>query len=178
MLKLRNPDIILKNEEIITERLLLSPFALHKVNVLEVWQEFCMANRNLFIAPENPETIEQEISFLKLFERKNELHEAFQLFIFEKANHRFIGCIGIRVLENDEYNLWIWIRTDEQRKWFATEAYRALIDWSKKNLDTPYLKHSLNEDNICSQRLVEKFSGILQKERTKERDHLKYFIYL
>lgn len=74
-------------------------------------------------------------------------------------------------------NIGLWIREDEHGKGYATEVYRALLDWAREHVDFPYVRHSLNPENIASRKLALKFGGILQEEKS-ERGHDIYHINL
>ncbi len=174
---LTNPHLDLTSSRIETDRCILVPFLTDgRVNIRELQEEFCKANKNLYVSQSLP-TYEEEIAYVKKSEEKIAQGEEFENFILQKWTNKLLGCAGFRILETGELNIGIWIREDEQGKWYASEAYSVLIDWAWKNTDYTFLKHSLNPENIWSRKLAEKFGGILQDEKT-ELGHDVYHIPL
>ena len=164
---LKNPHLDLTTSCIETARCVLVPFSTDGwVDVHELQEEFCKANKNLWVSSIFP-TYEQEVEYVRASEEKISRGEEFENFILDKKTNRLIGAWGLRILESKELNIGIRIRENEQWKWYASEVYEVLIAWAWENTSYIHLKHSLNPENIWSRRLVEKFGGILQKEQTK-----------
>jgi RimJ/RimL family protein N-acetyltransferase len=174
---LRNPYLDLTQVSIETERCVLVPFSLDgRVDIHELQEEFCKANKDLFIGPHLP-TYEQEVVYVEEVVRDIETKQTFETFVLEKGTNRLIGCVGLNRMEEHRMNIGLWIRVDEHGKWYATEVYRALLDWVRENTVYSYLKHSLVPANIASRKLALKFGGILQEEKT-ESGHDIYHIPL
>lgn len=160
-----------------TARCLLVPFSTDgRVDIRELQEEFCRANKDLYVSPILP-TYDQELEYVGASEEKIARGEEFENFILDKRSNTLIGAGGLRLLESGEVNIGIWIRESEQWKWYASETYDALILWAKENLAHDYLIHSLNPENNWSRKLAEKFGGILQIEKG-ERGHDIYHIPL
>lgn len=174
---LRHPHLDLTTSRIETDRCVLVPFSTDgRVDIRELQEEFCKANKNLYVSQYLP-NYEQELEYVGSSEIKIQKWEELENFILDKMTKKLIWAGGLRLLESGEVNIGIWIREDAQGKWYASEAYDALIEWAKGNLIQQYLVHSLNPKNIASRKLAEKFGGILQSEKT-ERGHLIYHIPL
>ena len=167
-----NSHIDLTTSRIETTRCVLVPFSLDgRMDVQELTEEFCKANKDLFVSPFLP-NYEQELDYIKSSESKIEKWQEFENFVFDKYTMRFIGCGGIRILETGEPNIGIWIRVDEHSKWYATEVYMALIDWARTNVRYRHLRHALDPRNTASRKLAIKFGGILQQETNERGDEI------
>lgn len=165
---LLNPHLDLTTQIIETPRCLIVPFSTDgRVDIRELTEEFCKANKDLLVSPFLP-TYEQELDFVEQSILSMKQWEIFENFILEKWSNRLIGAIGLRSPEEHRMNLWFWIREDEHGKWYATEAYMALIDWAKQNTRYSYLKHALDPCNIASRKIALRFNGILQDEIDKK----------
>lgn len=174
---LKNPHLDLKKQTIETPRCIIVPFSVDgQVDIRELTEEFCKANKDLFVSPNLP-SYDEELEFVKNSIDKISKWEEFENFILERWTNRLIGAWGLRILESGELNIGIWIRVDEHGKWYASEAYAGLIDWARKNTTYSYLIHALDPRNIASWKLALKFGGILQDE-TDEKGSEIYHISL
>lgn len=174
---LQDPHLDLTTSRIETDRCVLVPFSTDgRVDIRELQEEFCRANKNLYVSSILP-TYEQEMDYVRASEEKIARGEEFENFILDKSSNSLVGAGGLRLLESSEVNIGIWIRESEQWKWYASEVYDALILWAKENLAHDYLIHSLNPENTPSRKLAAKFGGILQTEKT-QRGHDVYHIPL
>ena len=174
---LKNPYSDLTTSRIETLRCILVPFSTDgRVDIHELQREFAKANKDLYVVPIIP-TYEEELEYVRKAEEKIGKAEEFENFILEKDTHRLLGCGWLRLLESGALNIAIWIREDEHGKWYATEIYESLIDWAREYTDHTFLKHSLDPENHASRKLVEKFGGVLQEEKT-ERGYEVYHIPL
>lgn len=166
---LLNPHLNLTTVRIETKRYVLVPFSLDgRVDIHELTEEFCKVNKDFFVSPFLP-NYEQEIKFLQKVMQDIEEKKVLELFILEKNTNRFIGCVGLNRMEEHRMNIWLWIRTDEHGKWYATEVYVALINWAQENIRYRFLRHALDPRNEASRKLALKFGGILQDE-TDEKE--------
>ena len=167
---LSNPHLDLTTSRIETERCILVPFSTDgRVDIRELQLEFCKANKDLYVWPHLPNYAE-EMMFVEEVMRDMANGETFENFILDKWTNRLIGCAGLNRAEEHRMNIWIWIRVDEHGKWYATEAYTAIIQWARENTIYAYLKHSLDPRNIASRKLALKFGGILQDETNEKWD--------
>ena len=113
---LRNPDLNLTASRIETPRCVLIPFSSDgRVELRELQEEFCRANKNLYVSPFLP-NYEQEVAFVKTQEEAIIKGEVFENFILSRQTGRFIGCIGLNKPEEHRMNIGLWIREDEQGK--------------------------------------------------------------
>ncbi len=171
------PHLNLTASRIETSRLVLLPFSLDgRVDIRELAEEFCKANKDHFVSQFLP-TYEQEFVFIQDEVEKIKNWEKFENFIFDKSTMRFIGCAGLNRPEPNTMNIGIWIRRDEHGKWYATEVYDALLYWARANTKYQYLKHCLNPANEPSRKLALKFGGIKQ-EYSDEKGFEYYHIPL
>ena len=169
---LQHWDINLASESIHTERCILVPFSLDVwVDMEELTREFCKANKDLFISPFLP-TVTEEIEYIQNAANAIIQNEVFENFILDKQTHSLIGSIGLRTPEEHRMNIGLWIRESEHWKWYATETYAALIEWSQRNTRYKYLKHSLDPRNVASRKLALKFGGVLQDETNEKWDEI------
>lgn len=174
---LLNPHLDLTSLRIETDRCILVPFSLDGwVDIHELQEEFCKANKDFFVNSFLP-NYEQEVQFVMNVVEQMKRGEIFENFIFEKWTHRFLWCVGINRPELHRMNIGLWIRVDEHGKWYATEVYRAFLDWARENTRYEYLKHSLDPKNEASRKLAIRFWGVLQDE-TDEKGSEIYHIPL
>lgn len=173
----KSPRLDLTSFRLETDRCIIVPFSSDgRVDIQELWEEFCRANKELYVSPVIP-TYEQELEYVRASEEKMARWEEFENFILDRETKQLIGAWGIRLLETGHLNIWIWIRENKQWQWYASEVYKALLKWAWDNTAHAYLKHSLNPTNIWSLKLAEKFGWILQEEKTS-REHIVYHIPL
>lgn len=174
---LLNPHLDLTQSKIETERCIIVPLSIAGwVDVRELHEEFCRVNKDLYVTPFLP-TYEEEIAWLTEVEKHIMNRELFENFIIEKETLRLVGCIWLNRPEETQMNIWLWIREDQQGKWYGTEAYEAMLEWAREHTIYDHLKHSLNPENTWSRKLAEKFSGVLQDARSENGDDW-YKIYL
>jgi hypothetical protein len=109
MFFLKNPHLDLTTSRIETARCLLVPFSTDgRVDIHELQEEFCRANKNLYVSSILP-TYEQEVDYVRASEEKIARGEEFENFILDKRNNALIGAGGLRLLESGEVNIGIWI---------------------------------------------------------------------
>jgi len=174
---LLNPHLDLTTVRIETPRCVLVPFSLDGVvDIHELTDEFCRANKDLYVSPILP-TYEQELEYLQWQIESIRKWEILELFILEKSTWKFLGATGLTNLAEDTMNLGLWIRVDEQGKRYATEVYDWFINWARVNVRYEYLSHYLNPANTPSRRLAEKFGWVPQDIRSENGDDW-YKIYL
>lgn len=169
---LKDPHLDLTTIHIETARCVLVPFSLDgRVDIHEVTEEFCKANKDFFVNSFLP-NYEQELDFLEKSIASMKAWEMFENFVLEKWSNRLIGAWGLRILDSGELNIGIWIRVDEHGKWYATEIYTALIDWAREYVSYQSLRHALDPRNEASRKLALKFGGILQDKSNERWDEI------
>lgn len=174
---LRNTHLDLTKEVIETSRCIIVPFSFDVgVDLREFQEEFCKANKDLYVSPFIP-IYEEEVDFVRGVSEQIARWETFENFLLEKDTGKLIGAVGLNAPEEHTMNIWLWIRESEHGKWYATESYIALINWAQENTVYKYLKHSTHPDNTASVKLALKFGGVLQSEKT-DRWHDTYHIPL
>lgn len=113
---LKDPHLDLTLSRIETSRCILVPFSAEgKVDIRELQEEFCRANKNLYVSDFLP-TYEQELDFVRVQESAMKRGEVFENFILEKNSGKLIGAIGLNTPEEDRMNIGLWIRENEQGK--------------------------------------------------------------
>ncbi len=81
---LRNSHLDLTTSRIETTRCLIIPFSLDgRVDIRELQEEFCKANKNLWVSPFLP-SYEEEVVWLTRVEEEMRNRELFENFILEK----------------------------------------------------------------------------------------------
>ena len=169
---LKNPHLDLINSRIETARCILVPFSTDgRVDIRELQQEFCRANKKLWVSPILPNYY-QEYDYLKSSEEKIAQGREFENFILDKRKQILIGAGGLRLRESGELNIGIWIRENEQGKWLATEIYETLISWARENTNYTFLVHSVHPENISSRKLAEKFWGVFQEDKWENGNYI------
>ena len=89
---LLNPHLDLTTSRIETARCVLVPFSTDgRVDVHELQEEFCKANKNLWVSSIFP-TYEQEVEYVRASEEKISRGEEFENFILDKKTNRLIGA--------------------------------------------------------------------------------------
>ena len=177
MLFLKNPHLPLSTSRLETLRCVLVPFSTDgRVDIHELQEEYCKANKDLYISPHLP-TYEEEVAWLTDMEQKIEKRELFENFILERSSDRLLWCGGLRILESSELNIGIWIREDEHGKGYASEVYEALISWAREHTTYSYLVHSVHPSNEASHKLARKFGWVLQDQKN-EREYDIYNLHL
>ena len=87
---LKNPHLDLSSSLIESPRCILIPFSLDgRVGIHELQEEYCKANKDLYISPHLP-TYEEEVVWLTDMEQKIEKRELFENFILERSSDRLL----------------------------------------------------------------------------------------
>jgi hypothetical protein len=87
---LKNPHLDLTASRIETDRCVIVPFSLDgRVDIHELQEEFCKANKNLYVSPILP-TYEQELEYVRASEEKMARGEEFENFILDKTTKQLI----------------------------------------------------------------------------------------
>lgn len=111
---LSNPHLNLTTSRIETTRCVLVPFSTDgRVDIRELAEEFCKANKDLYVSQFLP-NYEEEIDYVIKMIEQIKSGELFENFILEKGTNRLIGCAGLNRPEDHTMNIGLWIREDEQ----------------------------------------------------------------
>ena len=165
---LSSPHLDLTTSRIETARCVIVPFSLDgRVDIHELTDEFCRANKDLWVSEFLP-NYDEERAFVTGVIEQIERRELFENFILEKETGKLIWCIWLNKPDEHSLNYWLWICEDEHGKWYGSETYAMMLEWARENISLEYLRHWTHPDNIASHKLAQKFGGILQKVRTPE----------
>jgi hypothetical protein len=87
---LSNPHLDLTSSRIETARCILVPFSTDgRVDIRELQEEFCRANKNLYVSSILP-NYEQELEYVRASEEKIARGEEFENFILEKSTNTLL----------------------------------------------------------------------------------------
>jgi RimJ/RimL family protein N-acetyltransferase len=81
-------------------------------------------------------------------------NEEFNLNIF--LNDNLIGGLGLRLDEDEFYELGYWLGADYWGKGYATESVRGLLDYAISKLQSPKIKATVDKENTTSAKVLEK----------------------
>ena len=139
-----------------TERLILRPISLEDRNEVFEYRSDSEANKYQGWIPETPEDVDRFID--KLAKEANEPETWFQLVIIEKKSQKIVGDLGIHFMdtENRQAGLGYTIHTDFQKKGYATESVKAVIDYLFSTLNKHRITASVDPENTASIRLLER----------------------
>ena len=113
---LRNPHLDLTTSRIETARCVIVPFSTDgRVDIRELGEEFCKANKNLYVSPFLP-NYEEEMEFVTKMIELIVQREVFENVIIEKDTNKLIGAIALNSPEENTMNIGLWIREGEQEK--------------------------------------------------------------
>lgn len=141
---------------LLTKRLLLRPVKLADKEAIFEYRSDAEANQYQGFVPE---TIEEVEKFIQQTSREINLPETwFQFVMIEKETEKIIGDVGIHFLdkENKQIELGCTLHKDHQRKGFATEALKKLINYCFHELQKHRIITSIDPDNKSSIKLVER----------------------
>ena len=167
MIHLKDPYLDLATQYIETDRCIIIPFSTKSIiDLRELTHEFRRANVHRWINDMQPD-IEDEFEYVKNTMIAIGNNEVFENFIVHRDSGDFLWAVWINATEEESVNIWVWIRVDQQGKWYGTEAYAAIVDWAKKNTDYKFLRHVTHVDNEPFGRIALKFHGKLQPGRVE-----------
>lgn len=173
---LRNNELDLDNVIIESPRCIIKPFHIEWTDFEDLSSAFCGANENLFISEYLP-SAEQERDYIWYCIEKRSKGKAIEFFVYDKKSNILIGSVWINEIDSGEPNVWLWIRKELHGKWYGTELYSAIIEWTKKETNFTFLKHVSDLDNSASIKLAERFKWKLQ-ETLNSWKQAKYYIML
>lgn len=139
-----------------TKRLILRPITFDDKH--EIFKYRCDKEANKYQGW-IPETIEDvEIFIGKIAKQMNEPGTWFQMVIIEKESEKIVGDLGIHFIdsENKQVEIGCTLNKDYQKKGYATESVKKVIDYSFNELNKHRITASIDPDNKNSIRLVER----------------------
>jgi ribosomal-protein-serine acetyltransferase len=128
----------------------IAPFhaaVVESVNELKPWMPWC----------HDGYTIEEASAWvhlqIQLFEQRSE----FEFLVFDAASE-LVGVCGLNQIDvrNRRANIGYWMRSSQCGKNYATEAVKAVVDWSATNTDFQRLEIVVATGNTASLRVAEK----------------------
>ena len=96
-----------------------------------------------------------------------------QILAIERIDDKkLLGLIGVAAKENlgGEVEILFNITDIEQNKGYATEAARALIQWTFSHCELNYLVAIVKTNNLASQKVIDKLGFTYIEQRTLEYD--------
>jgi RimJ/RimL family protein N-acetyltransferase len=139
-----------------TVRLIIRPIAPGDTSEVFAYRSDREANRYQGWIPECTEDVEQFIS--KVSKQIDEPETWFQFVLIEKESENIIGDAGVHFFgkENRQVELGCTLSKDFQKKGYATEALRKLIDFVFNDLNKHRIIVSIDPANSHSIRLAER----------------------
>jgi RimJ/RimL family protein N-acetyltransferase len=139
-----------------TKRLIIRPIKIEDKNEVFEYRSDSDANKYQGWIPTN--LIDVETFIGKLSKQINEPKTWFQFVIIEKETQKIIGDLGIHFFDNEnkQVELGITLNKDFQKKGYATESIKRVIDYLFKDLNKHRIITSIDPENKNSIRLVER----------------------
>jgi len=99
------------------------------------------------------------------------------LAVVRKSGNRCIGLVGVGPKRElgGEIELGYLIADEHQNQGYATEAARAMVDWTFAHMTMPYLVAIVRPDNPASSRVIEKLGFAYAGERQVGGDAMNYY---
>lgn len=122
-----------------------------------------------------PYKLKDAINFIEVTKNNwNKKNKEWAFAIFLKKTNEFIGCIGIKPLEENKIiqNLGYWINEKYRSNGYAVEATKILCDLSFKELKVRKIESSVFSPNKASQRVLIK-SGFKIEGIIRETDIMR-----
>lgn len=106
----KNPSYQFSNVSISTSRCILRPFHFDGIDFKKLAEDFCAANKDLFISQYLPNEEEEKSYIQEVIENMNH-GNTLDFFIYDRNSENIIGCCGINALDTEEPNIGLWIMT-------------------------------------------------------------------
>ncbi len=155
-----------------TQRLLLRPLQLSDgFDVQRMAGKSKVAENTLYMPFPYPDGIAEEwiATHVKDFQEKKQL----VLGICRRSDKKLIGCIGLTLkMEIENAELGYWIGEEFWNQGFATEAAKAIIQYSFESLNIHKVYANYFSNNPASGRVMEK-AGMVQEGYLKE--HVRHW---
>lgn len=88
--------------------------------------------------------------------------------IFELISDKLIGCCGLRLYAENEYEIGFHLQPEFWGKGYASEAANAVIDYSFTNLKAKKLFAGHNPNNIVSKKVLNKLGFVYVRDEFYE----------
>ncbi|MBK8501878.1 MAG: GNAT family N-acetyltransferase [Saprospiraceae bacterium] len=139
-----------------TERLIIRPIALGDKNEIFEYRSNSESNKYQEWIPKTIEEVETFIG--KISKQINEPETWFQFVIVEKEKQVIVGDLGIHFFdsENKQVEIGFTLNQAYQKRGFAIESVKGVIDYLFKDLNKHRIITSIDPDNQNSIRLVER----------------------
>jgi RimJ/RimL family protein N-acetyltransferase len=146
-----------------TERLILRPF------IKEDLPQFKLLLDNPgfeYWRKQLPQTEEFLDSQIAKYQSADVKKDGFCLGAFDKASGDVIGAVGVQKHDDlREPEVFYMVLAKHQRKGYATEMTKVIVEWSLREYEIPYIIGTTDVDNIASQRVLEKCGFTCESER-------------
>ena len=125
---------------------------------------------NEFIDRKTPNNLSEARAFIDLISNLALKNKGVFWVIESKSNHQLMGTIGLRNFEDEQNYAEIGYEIDPifQQKGFMSEAFKAILNFSFKELELKTIEAFTHKDNTASIALLEQQKFILDPERRDE----------
>ena len=139
-----------------TKRLIIRPITLDDKNEIFEYRSDTETNKYQGWIPKTIDDV--EIFIGKISKQINEPETWFQFVIIEKETQKIVGDLGIHFFdsENRQVEIGCTLNKEFQKKGYATESVKRVIDYLFKELNKHRIITSIDPDNKNSIRLVER----------------------
>ena len=120
-----------------------------------------------YMSPKPADKIEETEEFIKTAIKENKEGISFQVVILNKKSKDFLGCGGVRNIDQKTPRLGIWIKKGAHGRGYGKEAVIALKEWAEENLDYEYLIYPVDKNNIPSRKIPEFLGAKVAREYDK-----------
>ncbi|WP_462280967.1 GNAT family N-acetyltransferase [Salinivirga cyanobacteriivorans] len=139
-----------------TNRLTIRPITPADKHAVYAYRRDKVTNQFQGWIPETPDDVEVFIE--KSAKQINEPETWFQLILIEKATDKIVGDIGIHFFgsENRQAEIGVTLNRNYQKKGYATESIKKVIDYLFNTLNKHRIITSIDPENASSIKLVER----------------------
>ncbi|ASK31832.1 GNAT family N-acetyltransferase [Chryseobacterium sp. T16E-39] len=160
--------ILHKNITIKTGHLILQP--VDDLYIDDILQHFTSEITRYM--PFNPKGNRNEIISFVNESKRTLLENTDLVMVVLDLNKNFIGCCGIHNITEESIELGLWLKKSAHGKGFGTEIIKNLIQFAEDNFTFRYILYPVDQDNIASRKIPEKFDFSPFKKYKKEKDSI------
>ena len=160
--------ILHKNITIKTGHLILQP--VDDLYIDDILQHFTSEITRYM--PFNPKGNRNEIISFVNESKRTLLENTDLVMVVLDLNKNFIGCCGIHNITEESIELGLWLKKSAHGKGFGTEIIKNLIHFAEDNFTFRYILYPVDQDNIASRKIPEKFDFSPFKKYKKEKDSI------